>query len=402
MKSSLDPYKVKADFPFFTFENATYLDSACMALKPRQVIAEIEHYYHKTPVCAGRSSHRLGEQLTENLRRTRIQVQNYIHASRPSEIIFTRNTTESINIVASGITFKEGDEVLISDKEHNSNLLPWVRLQNEKKIRLVICPTCEDNTFSIEEFQKRLSPRTRLVSLASVSNLDGVEIPVKELTKRAHAISAEVLIDAAQQIPHGPLNVRELDVDYLAFSGHKMMGPTGTGVLYVKEKKLGALRPLCIGGGTVQKATYDNYLSEKGPARFEAGLQDYAGILGLGKACEYMQQFNSKEIQEHIYKLNAYATQQLTTIPGITIIGPSNPAQRTSIVAFTLSKIDSLTIADLLSKQGVFVRAGAHCVHSWFASKNLAGSVRLSFAIYNTLEDIDRCLEALKKIAKLQ
>lgn len=393
--------KIRKDFPSIN-EKETYLDNACMTLKPKQVLDAMNVYYTQFPACGGRSSHALAEKVEESIAEARESIKNFIHARSSEEIIITRNTTESINLVARGLTFTKGDEVIISDKEHNSNLIPWLRLEKEKGITLIIIPSNPDSTFSLEQFAKKITRKTKLVSITHVSNLDGLTNPIREIITLAHKAGSLVLVDAAQSAPHKPLDVQSIDCDFLAFSGHKMLGPTGTGALYGKKEALEKLTPLVSGGGTVTSTSYTGFVEEKVPERFEAGLQDYAGIIGLGVACRYLKKIGLSAIEKHEQELNKRATELLSKEPYIQWIGPKDYTKRSGIISFNIEGLDPLNVARLLSSQKIYVRGGMHCVHSWFNAHAIKGSIRASFYLYNTEEDVVRFADAVKNIARLR
>lgn len=394
--------KIRNDFPALS-SKAVYLDSACMSLKPQCVLDAMNQYYTSFPACAGRSSHAWSKRVDEKIRETREGIASFINARHPDELIFTRNTTEAINLVARGLDLKKGDEVLISDKEHNSNLIPWLRLVKERGIVLSIVPSNPDNTFSLNAFKKLLTSKTKLVSIVHVSNLDGVENPIEEIVTLAHAHHARVLIDAAQSAPHKTLDVKKIGCDFLAFSGHKLLGPTGTGVLYGTREALSQLEPLTSGGGTVLSSTYTSFTPETGPAQFEAGLQDYAGILGLGAAITYLKKISLSSIEKHERTLNELATTLLAQIPGVEILGPHDPSKRAEIISFTLKGLDSLNAARMLStSHNILIRGGMHCVHSWFNARKHPGTLRASFYIYNTQDDVRALVEGVKQLALLR
>lgn len=393
--------KIRKDFPALT-SSMIYFDNACMSLKPQQVIDALNKYYISFPSCGGRSAHRWAQKVEEAVTQARENVKSFLNARSPDEIIFTRNTTEAINIVARGFPLQKGDEVIISDKEHNSNLIPWLRLVQEKGIRLIIVPSNPDNTFSLENYKKKLSQKTKLVSLVHGSNLDGIINPINEITSLAHDCGARVLIDAAQSAPHHALDVQKIGCDFLALSGHKMLGPTGTGVLYGTQKALEMLAPLNSGGGTVVASTYTEFTEEKGPARFEAGLQDYAGIIGLGAACTYLKKIGFTAIENHEQKLVKRAREALSAEPSIEYLGNSEHPQRSGIIAFNIKGLDPLNVAQLMAANNIAVRGGMHCVHSWFKARHLKGSVRASLSFYNTEAEVKKFIEVIQKIIALQ
>ena len=396
--------KIRADFNILSQKSGTapiYLDSACMSLKPNKVIEAMNDYYFNYPACAGRSSHKLGDKVTKKVKETRQLIAKFINAQNENEIIFTRNTTEGINLLANSIGLQKGNIVLISDKEHNSNLIPWLLLRDKIGIVVKIIPSNENGSFNLNNFSK-LIIGAKLVSIVHTSNLDGVTNPAKEIIKIAHQNKALVFLDAAQSIPHKKINVQDLDVDFLAFSGHKMLGPTGTGVFYGKYELLEKLEPFMVGGDTVLSSTYEDYKFLPVPEKFEAGLQDYAGIVGLGEAVRYLSQFDFNDIAEHELKLNTYITKELQKIPRIKIIGPENAQDRTGIVDFYMDGTDMHKFAIMLDEMAnISIRSGQHCVHSWFANKKIFNSARVSLYLYNTMEEAEAFIVNLNKIIKI-
>ncbi|MBU1179586.1 cysteine desulfurase, partial [Patescibacteria group bacterium] len=400
----MDIKNSRNDFPLLTQENPViYLDNACSTLRPRAVIQAVQKYYEEYPVCAGRGVYGLSKTVSEKCEETRREVANFINAQMAREIVFTRNTTEAINLVANCLDFKEGDVILTSDKEHNSNLLPWQMAEKKRGIVYKIVPTKEDNTFDLSAFEAKMrGGGVKLVALGLTSNLDGVTIPVKEIIKIAHENGALVLLDAAQAVPHQEINVSKLDVDFLAFSGHKMMGPSGTGVLYGKAHLLEKLSPFMLGGATVKNSYIDkDFELSPVPERFEAGLQNYAGIVGLGEAIRYIKKIGFENIKEQERKLNEIVTNGIKDIPNLKIIGPQDPAQRGGIISlyFDSEDFNGHGIAYLLDKKyNICVRSGRHCVHSWFNSRGIKGSLRASFYFYNTEEEAKKFVDALKSV----
>ncbi|MFA5932060.1 MAG: cysteine desulfurase [Candidatus Paceibacterota bacterium] len=396
--------KIRADFNILKGGNdlaPIYLDSACMSLKPKVVIDAMDDYYLNFPACAGRSSHKLGDKVTKKVKETRQIIAKFINANNENEIIFTRNTTEGINLLANSFGFKKGDVILVSDKEHNSNLVPWLLLRDRVGIVVKIIPSNEDGTFNLDNLRSLVSG-SKLVSIVHTSNLDGFTNPVKEIIEIAHKNNVIVFLDAAQSIPHRKIDVQDLDVDFLAFSGHKMLGPTGTGVFYGKYSLLEKLEPFMVGGDTVEFSTYDSYKMLESPDKFEAGLQDYAGIIGLGEAVKYLNQFDYEDIKEHELKLNTYITEELQKIPEIKIIGPKNAKDRSGIVNFYIVDTDMHKFAIMLNEMAnISIRSGQHCVHSWFHNKKIYNSARVSLYLYNTMEDAEAFITNLNKILKI-
>lgn len=395
------PEKIREDFPVLN-DKIIYLDSACMSLKPMQVIEKMNEYYLEYPACAGRSVHKFGRRLEEEISKARHEVAKLINC-KDKEIIFTKNATESINLIANTFDLDKGDEVIITDKEHSSNIIPWLKLQKEDGIKVVICESNKDNTFSLDNFKKCFSGKTRLVSIVHISNLDGVVNPIEEIVSISHKKGVKVLIDACQSIPHKEIDVTKLDCDFLAFSGHKMLGPTGTGVLYGKFKELEKLKQFIVGGETVIDATFEGYKEEEIPAKFEAGLQNYSGIIGLGEACRYLKRIRFSKIKKHEEKLNMIVSEGLAGIKEIEIIGPLDASLRSGIYNFNITGMGAHEVAKILdSGYGIMVRSGAHCVHEWFNKHNIKNSVRASFYLYNTEKEARRFVDAVKEIAQLR
>jgi len=304
-------------------------------------------------------------------------------------------------LLANSLGLVKEDIVLISDKEHNSNLIPWLVLRDKIGIVVKIIPSNEDGSFNLQNLSKLITG-AKLISLVHASNLDGYTNPAKEIIAIAHQNNALVFLDAAQSIPHKKIDVRDLDVDFLAFSGHKMLGPTGTGVFYGKSELLDKLNPFMVGGDTVLSSTYEDYKFLPVPEKFEAGLQDYAGIIGLGEAVRYLSQFNFNDIKEHELKLNSYITAELQKIPQIKIIGPKDPKDRSGIIDFYIEKTDMHKFAIMFDEMAnISIRSGQHCVNSWFASKKIFNSARISLYLYNTMEEAETFVENLKKIIKI-
>jgi len=392
----LNSMKIRQDFPVLK-QNVVYLDNACMSLKPQQVIDKMNEYYTKYTACAGRSIHSFSRKVEDEIAVAREQVRKLIN-SKNEETIFTRNTTEGINLIANSLKFKAGDEIVIRDKEHNTNLIPWLKLK-KKGVKVVVVPSKEDNAFDLEEYESLVNEKTKLVSIVHVSNLDGVTNPVKEIAKIAHKHNALCHIDGAQSVPGKEVDVKSLNVDFLTTSGHKCIGPTGTGVLYGRKELLNEMDQFLVGGETVLDSTYESYEPEHLPNKFEAGLQDYAGIIGLGEAFRYLRSIGMSKIEKHEIKLNEIMTSELKD--KVKLIGPEDPALRSGIFSFIPDK-DIHHVAKMLDvSKKIMVRSGAHCVHSWFNKHNLKGSVRASAYLYNTEEDIAKFVEEVKKIVKL-
>lgn len=384
--------KIREDFPIL--QKVIYLDNACQTLRPIQVIGKINEYYNEYPACGGRSYHKLGKKVDEEVKKARKIIQKFFNARRTEEIIFTRNTTEGINLIANSLGLQEGDVVLSSDKEHNSNLIPW-QILAKKGTRHEIF-----EFGNIEEFKSKLNPSVKLVATLHTSNLDGTTQPIEEMIKLAHKNRSLVLIDGAQSAPHRPIDFQKLDVDFFVCSGHKMMGPSGTGILYGKYALLEKLKPFIVGGDTVEDTTYEQSRFLPPPEKFEAGLQHYAGIIGLGEAVRYLERIGMKNIQQHETELNKRLTEALKG--KVELIGPEDAEKRGGIFSFNIKGINPHEVAIMLdSSANIAVRSGAHCVHSWFNKHGLKGSVRVSLYAYNTMEDVEKLIQEIQKILSL-
>jgi cysteine desulfurase/selenocysteine lyase len=402
----MDLKKIRQDFPMLQegpgHKPIIYFDNACQTLRPKQVIEAINTYYLKSSACGGRSMHHLAAETTRGIEQARGILAKFLGAGRSEEIVFTRNTTEGINLVANSLGLRSGDVVLISDKEHNSNLIPWQAQARKNGVIVKIVPSNPDNTFNLQAYEELLDQRVKLVSLGYTSNLDGVGIPAAEVIKKAHQNGALVMLDAAQTAPHHKINVKACDVDFLALSGHKMLGPSGMGVLYGKYSLLERLEPFLVGGDTVANSTYETCEFLPPPEKFEAGLQDYAGIFGMRAAASYLQDVGFDAIEKQELLLNQCLTAEMMAMPGLKLIGPADPKLRGGVFTFTLEGIDSHRIALMLDQMAsIQVRSGMHCVHSWFNAHGIKGSVRVSFYFYNTQEEVALFLNNLMKIRKV-
>jgi cysteine desulfurase / selenocysteine lyase len=434
------PARCRDDFPSLERRRSgrppVYLDNACTTLVPRPVIAALDEYYTDHPSCGGRrGAHWFAEEVTrriegdaeDGIKGARQSVAELVNAGSKDEIVFTANTTHAINTVALGFRFKPGDVVLLADREHNSNLLPWLRLQASGLIRVDHAVPDRGDGFDPAAFEAHFrDERVRLVSMAYTSNVTGVTLPAEEIVAIAHRHGARVLLDGAQTVPHRAVDVRALDADFLAFSLHKMCGPRGVGVLYAKRELLGrgagewdagddVIEPAILGGGTVDDATYDSYRLLDGPERFEAGIPDYAGLIAAGAAVQYVRQIGMERIAAHEEQLNAYLTGALLARYGDTgwfsILGPEEASRRSGILTFEVRRPNAVGIAaELSAKSNVMIRDGAFCVHSYFnerfgpswmrprSHRDHRMVYRVSLYLYNTLEECDVFLETLDEI----
>jgi len=381
-----------------------YFDTAATALKPKPVIEAITKYYSKCTANIHRGIHTLAQEATAQYESARKTVQKFINAKEYEEIIFTSGATESINLVARtfGEKFlKRGDEILVSEMEHHSNFVPWQVLAERKGLKLKFIPVKQDGSLDLKTYQKLLGRNTKLVAVSHVSNVLGVINPIKRIIKAAHKQGARVLIDAAQSAPHLPLDVQELNCDFLAFSGHKLMGPTGIGVLYGKKDLLSKMPPYKFGGHMVAKVTKEKTTYAALPHKFEAGTAPIAQAIGLAAAIRYLKNIGFKNIQTQEKKLVPYALRKLTSVPGLKLIGPALPQNRISVFSFTINNVPPHDIATLLDQAGIAVRAGHHCAQILHRKFGLSASVRASLYFYNTSKEINQLANRLKEITKI-
>jgi cysteine desulfurase / selenocysteine lyase len=398
--------RIRASFPALRGSAGAvppaYLDSACLSLVPHEVLAAMEEYYTEYPGCAGRSLHRYAEEVGRRFEESREAFATFFGRADPGGVVFLRNTTEAINLVARGLRWKRGDRVLVSDREHNSNLVVWQELARERGIRLDTFALPDDRSFDPEAFQAALDRRPRLVSVFHTSNLDGRTVPLREIVERAHARGAEVLVDGAQAAPHRRLELDALDVDAYAVSAHKMLGPSGVGVLLARPSWLAGLRPLVVGGETVEWTTLDDHRLRPPPHRFEAGLQNYAGVLGARAALEFLERIGLEQVEAQQLALNRAVGRGLRDEPRVRVLGPAEAAERPSIFAFTLDGVDPHDAAVYLDEgHAVLVRSGMHCVHSFYAARGLTGNVRASFYLYNDRHDAQRLVDGVRELLRL-
>lgn len=380
-------------------QSPIYLDSACMSLVPQSVLDAMGEYYRDFPGCGGRSLHRFAEEVGRRYEATRAGFARRLGRSDPNTIVLLRNSTEAINLVAQGLDWKRGERVLLSDREHNSNLIVWQRLATERGIHLEILPLSDSGEFDSDALEERLGRGIRLLSLFHTSNLDGQTLPVREITERAHDRGAMVLFDGCQAAPHEPLDLERLGIDFYAISGHKMLGPTGTGILAAAPAPLATLRPLLLGGETVEWSTLTSHELRPPPFRFEAGLQNYAGVIGAGAALEYLARLDPSEMRAHEVMLNRRFTEAMAGERRVHFLGPKEPERRPSIAAFTLDGVDPHDAALFLDEgYGVMVRSGRHCVHSWYAERGIPGNVRASFYLYNRSADVDALIAGVREL----
>ena len=395
--------KIRKDFPIFDIKvnnkPNTFLDSGASAQKPKCVIDAMVDIYTKEYANVHRGSYLLSEEITYKYEQARKTVQKFINSVKPDEIVFTRNATEAINLVAStwGKKFlSKIDEVIITELEHHANLVPWQVLRDEIGFELKICKINDDGSFNFDEFKNMLSGKTKLVAVSGMSNVLGTILPLKKIISVSHKVGAKVLVDACQLAVHQKIDVQDMDCDFLAFSGHKTYGPTGIGVLYGKYDILDTMPPYQYGGDMVNIVTYQTTTFDVPPARFEAGTPAIVQAIGLGKALEYMMNLGLENIAKHEKELTRYATEKLSQIKGLKMIGTAK--DKGGVFSFVVDKIHPQDLAFILNKEGVSVRVGHHCAAPLVRRMGYESVVRASLGLYNTKEDIDILCQAINKV----
>ncbi len=394
---------IKSYFPILNQEvnghKLVYLDSAATSQKPIQVIEAMKQYYEFDNSNVHRGVHTLGNRATDKYEGAREKVRNFINATSTQEIIFTRGTTTALNTVASSYgraNVAEGDEIVITHMEHHSNIIPWQQLAKEKNATLKYIELEADGTLNLEKVRATITPKTKIVSVSMASNVLGTINPIKEIAQIAHANGAVMVADGAQAAPHMKIDVQDLDVDFLGFSGHKMCGPTGIGVLYGKKEHLEKMEPIEFGGEMIDfVGLYDSTWKEL-PWKFEGGTPIIAGAVGLGAAIDFLTEIGLDNIAEHEHKLAGYAMDQLETIDGLKIFGPRDPMKRCGLVTFNLDDVHPHDVATVLDMNGIAVRAGHHCAQPLMKCLQQVATARASFYLYNTEEDIDRLVSGLR------
>jgi cysteine desulfurase/selenocysteine lyase len=404
--SGLDVERVRKDFPILARQvhgrPLAYLDSAASSQKPRQVIDALVRYYTLHHANIHRAVHQLGEEATAAYEDAREKLRRFLGAGDPAELVFVRSTTEAINLVAQAwgrAHLRPGDEVLISELEHHSNIVPWQLICEQTGARLLAAPIDDRGEIPLDAYRARLSPRTRMVALAHVSNALGTWNPVEEMIELAHRAGAVVLLDGAQAAPHLPVDVRALGCDFYALSGHKMYGPTGIGALWGRRELLEAMPPYQGGGSMIRTVTLERSSFAELPHRFEAGTPAIADAVGLGAAVDYLTELGMQRVAAHGAELLAYAVERLAAVPGLRLIG--TPRRRASVVSFTFAGVHPHDVGTILDREGVAVRAGHHCAQPTMDHFGIPGTVRASFGIYNTTEEIDRLVSGLERVREI-
>ena len=403
---SLDPESVRGDFPILMQtvhgKPLVYLDNAATSQKPQVVIDALTHYYSTDNSNIHRGVHLLSERATQEYEGARIKAQHFMNAADSKEIIFTRGTTEAINLVASSYgraNVNSGDEVLITAMEHHSNIVPWQILCEQRGARLRVAPINDDGELILDEFEKLLNDRTKLVSVVHVSNALGTINPIRAIVEIAHRHGCPVMIDGAQAAPHVRLDVQELDCDFYAFSGHKVYGPTGIGVLYGKASLLDAMPPFQGGGDMIASVTFEKTTYNTLPYKFEAGTPNIAGTIGLGAALDYVNQLVIERIATYEHELLEYGTQALSQIPGLRLIGTAK--EKAGVLSFVLEGIHPHDVGTILDREGIAIRTGHHCAMPLMARFGIPATARASLAFYNTKEEIDSLVAGIHKVKEV-
>ena len=407
-REPFDIERVRRDFPVLKREVApgvplVYLDNAATSQRPVQVIAEITRYYRDHNANIHRGVHTLSVESTDMYEGARAKVAAFINAPDPREVIFTRNTTESINLVAYGWGRKflgEGDEIVLSEIEHHSNIVPWQMLRDELGVVLNFIPMLPDGTLDMEYAREAIGPKTKLLAVTAMSNALGTIVPVAELVAMARSAGAKVLIDGAQSVPHMPQDVQALDIDFLAFSSHKMLGPTGVGVLWGRMEVLDEMNPFMTGGEMILSVTLEQSTWNEVPNKFEAGTPNIAGAIGLGAAVDYLSALGMDRVRAHEREIVEYAMRRLADTPGVEIFGPLDPDQRGGVVSFALDGVHPHDIGQVLDSRGVAIRAGHHCAQPVMAALKVPATARASFYIYNTRQEVDLLVGAVEEAGR--
>ena len=404
--SAYDVNRIRADFPILSQEvhgkPLTFLDNGASAQKPRQVIDAMRSVYETEYANVHRGAYQLSERATERYEGARDIVQQFLNAKSRQEIVFAKNVTEVINLVAysyARCVLEPGDEVIITDMEHHSNIVPWQLIRDERGLVLKYVSCTDDGEFRIEDLAKLITPKTKLISLTHVSNVMGTVVPIKEVAKLAHEHGAKLMVDGAQAVMHMPVDVQDLDCDFYAFTGHKIYGPSGIGVLYGKAELLDAMPPFLGGGDMILSVTMEKSTWAALPAKFEAGTPPIAQAIGLGAALEYVSGIGLEGIAAHEIDLLNYATQQLSSIDGLRIIGTA--PNKTSVISFTMDGAHPHDISTIIDQAGVCVRAGHHCAQPLMERMGVPATTRASFGMYNTREEADTLVAALGNVREI-
>lgn len=403
----LDARRIREDFPILGRsvhgKPLVYLDNAATSQKPRAVIDALVRYYENSNANIHRGAHTLAEEATDGYEEARAKVARFIGA--PTETVaFVRNTTEAINLVSrswGGANLKPGDEIIVTEAEHHSNLVPWQLIAAETGAVVRAIPITDEGILDLAVARQMIGPRTRMVAVAQMSNVLGTIHPVRELAALAHAVGAKILVDGAQSVPHLPVDVTDLDCDFLAFSGHKMLGPTGVGALYGKAELLEAMGPMLGGGGMIREVEVEHATYLEPPERFEAGTPNIADVIALGAAVDYLSAIGMEKVREHEIALTGYALEVLSTVDDLRLYGPRDLSQRGGVVSFNLGEVHPHDVSTIIDQEGVAVRAGQHCCQPLMCRLGAAATVRASFYIYNLESEIDTLAHSLQAVKEI-
>lgn len=403
----IDTDKIRKDFPILKVKvnkkPLVYLDSAATSQKPIQVIDAISNYYKEYNSNVHRSVHTLSAKATKAYEDTRLKVQKFINAKSPNEIIFTKSTTESINLVAYSFlsNLKKGDLIVTSELEHHSNFVPWQALSKKYNLKIDYIRLNDDSTINENSLNSLLAKKPKIVAISHVSNSLGTINDIKKITKKAHDVGAKVLVDGAQAVTHLKIDVQDLDSDFYAFSGHKILAQTGVGVLYAKKEILEKMSPFLYGGHMIKEVSLDNTTYADTPYKYEAGTQDISGVISLSYALDYINKEGIQNIRDHDIELTRYTLEKLSKIDGIKIYGPKDPNKSTGIISFNYKDVHPHDVASILDTFGVAVRSGHHCTQPLMTHLRVPATCRISFYMYNAKKDIDTLIQGLKKVSEV-
>lgn len=403
-QTRLDVSRIRQDFPIFDApvhgKPLVFLDSAASSQKPIAVLEEMDRVYRTSYANVHRGVYGLSDRSTQLYGQAREHIATFIGAAAPENLVFTRNATEALNLVAYSYArhfLRAGDEIVLTELEHHANFVPWLVLARERGIVLKFIPLSPDGTLDLSTFDALLTPRTRLVSFAHVSNVLGTITEPAAIIQQAHAAGAVVIVDASQSVPHMPVNVQALECDFLVFSGHKMLGPTGIGVLYGRSELLEAMPPFLTGGDMIGSVSFDDVTWNDVPLKFEAGTPSFVEAIGLGAAVDYLETLGMDAVREHERILTGYALRQLADVPGVSVIGPTDPAIRAGVVSFTVEGVHPHDLASLLDRDGIAIRAGQHCAQPLHTRLGLAATARASFYVYNDEHEVDALIAGIDR-----
>ncbi|OGC76148.1 MAG: cysteine desulfurase [candidate division Zixibacteria bacterium RBG_16_50_21] len=404
----LEVASIRRDFPVLHQEvngkPLVYLDSGATAQKPRQVIDALVDYYSNYNANIHRGIHYLSEKATEAYENVRKIVADFINAPQPECIIFTHNTTEAVNAVAYGYGrkfLKAGDEILLTEMEHHSNMIPWQILSQEKGVVLRWLPITQNHTLDLKKLDDLLTSKTKIVAVTQMSNVLGTINPIRDIIRKAHSVGARVVIDGAQGVPHAGIDVQDVNCDFLAFPSHKMLGPTGAGVLYGKMELLEAMDPFMTGGSMILEVWKEKATWNQVPHKFEAGTPDIGEVIAFGEAVKYLQRLGIEKVREHEKEITAYALERLSEVDDLTVYGPKDPELQGGIISFNFKEIHPHDVGTILDQEGIAIRAGHHCAQPLMRVLGVQGTARASFYLYNDKNEVDRLIEAIHKCKEI-